>query len=378
MAHTGWWRVPPGFALVVALLALAAGWLPEAVRGLLYFLVMTATWLMLFYLAGRFLLEQAVDARRPGERNAVAVPEGLALRQMALWLLFSLLLAAAQATAGTPGLLAAGLLIALVAPAATFALVSGQTLSDALYPPEWQARVHSVGWSGYRALSLWLVFFALVYLLMAEVLTGVPYGLRNGVLMGWWSFALLAWSGAAGQLLRAPRRPGANQAHPAAEPVDPVKLFDQVMRQGGDIMQHRKLARLLAAAGDRRRALVHAQAHLPALLVTFQRPLEALEQADRLLGLQPSFCLEDPVMMRGLIGQARALAPAALTLSLCHNYLQRFRASLVRGEILLIACEVLAENDSLDGPSGQAWLEAVSAEPLDAKQRVRLEALKSL
>lgn len=377
MAQTAWWRVPLGFTLTVAFVSLATFWLPNPLRTVVTLICMAGLWVLLFYMASRLLIQEMTGARRQQERNAVNVPDGLALRHVVLWIGLSLILAMMDAALGLSGLLAAGLVLALVLPGATLVLVSGNSLVDALYPPEWLRFFRELGPRDYIALSGWLVLFSILYVSLAGVLSEAPIWVRNALQMGWWSFGLLAWSACAGMLLHAHRiAPPSGPTPKGPETAAPSDLFDQVMEQGADVIKHRKLARVLTAAGETDLALAHAQVHIPALLMTFDRPVEALEQADRLLVLDGDFCLRDPVLMRLLIQTSRRTAPAALTVSLCRNYLKSFPASLVRAEVALTACEALAEADILEEGAGQAWLETVAQEELDTPQRSRLEVLR--
>jgi len=357
-----------------------AGLLPRPLSGLLILVAMLSLWGLLFALASRLLLLRAAGARRAREAAEIDLPPGVATRHVLLWLLASLILALVHGGAGPFAGLAAAALLALVLPAATLALTGGQSFSDALYPPGWFRRARELGLAHYLSLSFWLIAYALFYLLIAGLLGEASPWLRNALQMAWWSAALLAWFGHAGLLLYAHRTrerpPVRTEAAPPAS--DPRALFEHVMRYGGDAELHRKLARTLEAAGLDARALAHGQVHIAALLLTFERPVEALEQADRLLSIDAGFSLDDPAVMRRLIDTARQLAPPGLVVRLCRNYLNRFTASAFTDDIRLLACEALAEAGEVQCAEGRAWLDALRGADLDGARRARLERLLNL
>ena len=375
-----WCMLPLGLALAVVAIHVLAAWLPGPLRGLLIMVSMLGLWLVLFALAGRLLRQRAAGARLARERRAIELPEGAAWKQVLLWLIFSILLAVAQAGGGPVGLLTISLLAAVSLPGATLTLTCGRPLIDALYPVEWLKSAREIGPRTYLSLSGWVMVFALIYLLLAAVTAELPAWLRNALQMGWWSLTLLAWSAALGMAVHAAGKPAAarpRRKNPPA-PSNSTEMLDQVLREGGDTEAHRTLARRLAAEGNTEGALQHGQVYIPALLQTFERPAEAVEQADRLLALDGEFCLDDPVMMRHLIKAAAEQAPADLVTPLCRNYLTRFRSSLVREDIYLTACESLARDGLLHSEAGRQWLSALDAADLDAKQADRLEKLHVL
>ncbi len=378
-ATTPPWRYAPiGMPLVVIAVYLTAAVLPRPLGGVLILLSMIGLWAVLFFLASRLLLLRAAGVRLTRQADRVETPSGVATRQVLLWVLASVLLALVYGGTGLAGGILACLALALILPAATLVLTSGQSLADALYPPEWQKFVRELGMSDYLTLSVWLTVYALVYLLVAAALAGFPVWLRNAVQMAWWSAAVLAWFAHAGLLLHAHRRrPEKTPATPLSGETDPEALFDRVMREGGDAETHRKLARMLESAGLDHRALAHSQVHINALLLTFERPLEALEQADRMLAINPEFSLNDPTDMRRLINSARDLAPPDLVVRLCRNYLRRFTASLFTDEVRLIACEAQAADDLLHTDEARAWLDALKAGDLDPDQQQRLARLQA-
>lgn len=366
-----------GLPVAVLLVYLVAWWLPGPLGGLLIMLSMPGLWLLLFALASRLLLNKAAGVRLAREADAVDTPPGVALRHVLLWLLASLVIALAHAQAGSAGLILVGLLLALALPGATLVLSDGQPLSDALYPPEWLKFARELGVRHYLVLSGWLTIYTMIYLVLAVVLEPAAAWLRNALQMFWWSAALMAWFAQAGSLLHAHRaqtRP-TTRREPGPALQDPAAVFDQLMRYGGSCECHRQLARTLEALGDDARALAHGQVHVTALLLSFERPIEALEQADRLLGLDEDFCLDDPVVMRRLIQTGRELAPPSLLVRLCRNYLARFPSSLVAADIHLLACETLAGAGLLHTKQARAWLAALAAADLDAVQRGRLSTL---
>ncbi len=366
-----------GMPLAVSVVYLLSGLLPRPLGGLVILIAVIGLWALLFALASRLLLLRAAGVRLAREATAIDAPPGVGTRHVLLWLLATLLLALTHGGAGPLGGLIAALLLALILPAATLALSRGQSFSDALYPPVWWTFARELGLSDYLALSAWLTVYALLYLLFAGLLAGAPAWLRNAVQMAWWSAAVLAWFAHAGLLLHAHRGRVRKRERPVRPPgdADPRALFDHVMREGGDAETHRKLARSLESAGLDARALAHGQVHITALLLTFERPVEALEQADRLLAIDAGFSLDDPAVMRRLIDTARDMAPPRLLARLCRNYLARFTASVFTDEIRLLACEALAADGSLQSPEGRAWLEALGVADLEPDQALRLKRL---
>lgn len=373
------WRYAPiGMPIAVIVVYLSAGLLPRPLGGVLILLSMLSLWALLFFLASRLLLLRAAGVRLARQADQVETPQGVATRHVLLWLLASVLLALVYGGTGLAGGFLACLALALILPAATLVLTSGKPLSDALYPPEWLKFVRQLGLSDYLSLSVWLTVYALVYLLVAAALAGAPVWLRNAVQMAWWSAAMLAWFAHAGLLLHAHRhRLGKKpRSTPLSSVTDPEALFDRVMREGGHAETHRRLARMLESARLDSHALAHSQVHINALLLTFERPMEALEQADRMLVIDPEFTLNDPTDMRRLIATARDLAPPDLVFRLCRNYLRRFTASVFTDEIRLSACEALAAEGRLDSQEARAWLDALSDADLDPEQQQRLARLR--
>ncbi|MGY6554227.1 MAG: hypothetical protein ACXIUM_06860 [Wenzhouxiangella sp.] len=372
-----WAYVPLGMALAVTVVDLATRILPGPLGGVLILIAVLSFWVLLFALASRLLLQAACGGRSGQDLDPLDVPPGVGVRHVLLWLLASVLLALIHAAGGLPGALVASLALALLLPGATLALSSGETFSDALYPPEWRRWWARLGRRDYLSLSLWLVLYALCYLLLAAVLVHAAPWFRNAVQMTWWSAAVLAWFAYAGLLLNQHRPRAARPERPVLpSAADPLALFEHVQGHGADAELHRKLARALEAGGHTAQALVHAQVHIPALLDSFERPLEALEQADRLLALRPNFSLDDPRVMRQLIDTARKMAPPELVVRLCQNYLQRYTASLFTDEVRLAGCEALAQAGALDSAVGRDWLSALAQADLEPAQSARLSTLR--
>ncbi len=374
-----WRYVSPLLALAVIAVELLVVLLPGFLGGLVILASMLALWVLLFNLASRLLLMRTMGVSRLRQATALDLPPGIAARHTALWVVASLLLALIHAGSGPVGLVPASLVLALILPGATMVLAAGQGLGDALYPHEWLGRLRQLGATDYLVLSAWLIVYAVIYLAVSGLLGGVPGWLRNALQMTWWSAAMLAWFAQVGLLLHAHRAPEDRSGPPPTDlpsTDDPVALFEHVLRNGGDAAMHRKLARTLEAAGEDRRALAHGQIHIHALLLTFERPTEALEQADRLLALDAGFCLDDPVVMRHLIQTAAALGTPRLVVRLCRNYLARFPASLVAADIRLTACEALADAGQLDTQPARDWLKALRGDDLDARQAERLQRLE--
>ena len=304
------------------------------VLGLLLFL-----WAVLYHQASRLLLGQALS-RASKEVDDLAVPERIGARHVVLWVLIMVLLMAWQAGENPLLLVGGGLFLCLMLPAATLVLTRVGSLADALYPPAWMTVVEAVGRGRYLALSAWLVGLAMGYVLLNLLFQATPAWLRNGVLMAWWAYAVLAWFALLGEAV-APR--GSTPTRPPPKTPDAVDidaLFDRLQRHGGSNVEHRRLFDALFQNGDHQRLVKLAQRWLPALIEGFSRPEEAVERCDQLLAEVPGFSLETPSAMLALIKASEKHGYPDLTVRLCRNFLASFPVAPKRQTVTAILARI--------------------------------------
>ncbi|MGK7296515.1 MAG: hypothetical protein ACNS61_11935 [Candidatus Wenzhouxiangella sp. M2_3B_020] len=358
--------------------------LPIPFTGLVAFVLRILLWVMVYRVASEILLGSAEgDTGAPGTRS-VESADGLAVRHIGLWLIATLLLAVLVIHTGPIGVVAGSAAIALVLPAATVILTLSRSLVEALIPTQWLRLAARIGYRDYARLFAVLMAAALVYLGLNAALSVVDAGrgARNVIRLGYWSFAVFGWFHLAGRAVffhRAELNPIEPDTEAPSRPErftrDPEQLWRQIRQRGGTRQMHAELARLLERSGARETRLLHAQMHLEALLYSFEKPGEAVDRADRMLSLDPDFCLERPQSMRALIAAARSQEADRLAGRLCGNYLERFPDSGKADEIRLTGCEALADDASSLGERAQRWFRELMTADLDETQRARLNAL---
>jgi len=371
-----------GAMLVVHLVRLP---LPAMLGGLIGFAA-------LFLLSG-VAFNAGVEALRvaaagPGGRGAPRAitghSEGMATRLIALWLLMTLVVVAATQLAGTFGMLLGLAFAAVAMPSATLVLVLDNSLIEALYPPKAIRLAARIGRQDHGALVALIAASAVIYLLVAAILTGLglPPIFRAPIQFGLWVWFVLAWFRAAGDALWR-HRDALNLVEADTEPEarrepftrDPDALWEQIRTQGGTREMHAELARQLARSSDRVRRLEHGKLHIQALLFSFEDAPEALDRAAAFLQLEPSFRLDQPDPMFALIRASAEAGNDWLTGALCRNYLAAFSYSVKCNEVRLIGCEALAgDRTNARGQADQWYRELMTAE-LKPEQRRRLKAL---
>ena len=358
--------------------------LPLPFTGLIALILRILLWVMVYRVASEMLLGSAEgDTGAPGTRT-VESADGLAVRHIGLWLIATLVLTVLVIHTGPVGVVAGSAAIALVLPAATIVLTLSRSLVEALMPMQWLRLAVRIGYRDYARLFAVLMAAALVYLGLGAVLSALDAGraVRNVIQLGFWSFAVFGWFHLAGRTVFF-RRAELNLIEPDTEAPsrperftrDPEQLWRQIRQRGGTREMHAELARLLERNGDRETRLRHGQMHLEALLYSFEKPDEAVDRADRMLSLDPDFCLERPQSMRALIAAARSQEANRLAGRLCGNYLERFPDSGKADEVRLTGCEALADDVSSLRQRAQRWFRELMVADLDETQRDRLNAL---
>ena len=310
--------------------------------------------------------------------------EGLGVRLILLWVLATLLLAAFMQLDRYLGL-AIGLMIATaILPAVTIVLVLSNSFLEALYPPRLARLIARIGQRDYASLCALVLLGAIGYLASSTLLKvlGVPDVLRNALLFGVWTWAVLAWFRHAGELLFAHREelhlvePDSEAEHrPERYTRDPGQLWAEIFSRGGTREMHAELARQLEHSGNRERILEHARLHIETLLLAFEAPEDALERANRMLLLDAAFALPQPDSMFALIRAAAEREYRWLTGQLVASYLEAFPNSVKRNEVRLLACEALCDGASANRRKAEAWFRELMIAELSEAQRTRLSAL---
>ncbi len=373
-----WLAAVAGAGAVVELL----GNLPIPFSWLLALILRVALWIAVYRIASEILLSAAEgDSGAPGTGHTESA-DGLAFRQIGLWLIATAVVVLGAAHAGAPGAVGVSIAIATVLPAATIILTLSRSLSEALIPTQWARLAARMGWREYARLFGLLVLASFVYI---GIETGLRWidtgsGIRNVVQLGYWAWAVFAWFHLAGRTVHR-RRAELNLVEPDTQPDRPPERFTrdadtlwrQIRERGGTLEMHAELARQLERSAHRDTRLAHAQIHLPALLLSFERPDEALDRAERMLSIDPDFCLERPPHMRALIDAAIRREAPRLAARLCRNYLARFPGSAWADAVRLTGCEALASDQSTLRPLGERWFRELMTRDLGDEERRRLQ-----
>lgn len=357
--------------------------LPLPLTGLLAFVLGILAWMMLYRIASEALLLQARDGAETGGSLTLA-SDGLAARHIALWLLATLLLTAFTAYFGTAGLVIGCLVLSGWLPAPTVLVTLSNRLTEALWPPRWARLIRRLGLGDYLRLSGTLLAAGGVYLGTDWLLGRFSAGpaLRDTVGFGVWAGAVLSWFHLAGRAVQLHREELGLEvvaAPPARRPErftrDPERLWSEITRSGGSPEMHAELIRSLEKRGDHRRLLEHARLHIPALLLAFEDPGEALRRAHRMLSLDRDFVLPETEAMFALVRAAAAGGPARLVLRLSGNYQRAFPKSVKNDEVRLLACEAQVAADTAVAPEALQWFGQLMTAKLDADQQARLRSI---
>ena len=359
--------------------------LPGILAGIVGLLALIVLSIMAFN-AGIDALRHA--AAGPGTRGArlfgSEFSEGLGVRLIGLWVLATILLAAFVQLGQYFGLTIGLAATTAVLPAVTIVLVLSNSFLEALYPPRLLRLAARIGRRDYAGLCALLVIGGVAWLAISTLLKilGIPEFVRNAVLFGIWTWAVLAWFRHAGEVLFA-HREELNLVEPDTEPErapekfarDPDALWAEIRARGGTREMHAELARQLSRTSNRERILKHGRLHIEALLLAFEAPEEALDRASRMLEHDRGFALGSPDSMLALIRTAADHHAPWLAGQLCANYLEAFPSSVKRNEVRLIACEALRKASSADRRKAERWFRELMTAELSDAQRARLSAL---
>ncbi|PKL96702.1 MAG: hypothetical protein CVV18_00635 [Gammaproteobacteria bacterium HGW-Gammaproteobacteria-8] len=380
-AHRGWPLLAGLAGFLIESLTRA---LPGMIGGLLGLLASILLWLLIYRVASELLLSEAAGEDARGGPGLLDAPDGLAARHIALWLLATLTLAALSVHWGTAGLLLGGAILAAILPAATIVLTLSRSLIEALVPSRWWQLLTRIGVADYARLAGLLLLAVAAYLLLVWLLPriGQTGALAGGLITALWATAILAWFHLAGRavcLHRAELGLDANEPPPEPEPErhtrDPERLWQQIREHGGSEAMHEALARVLEQRGDRARQLEHARLHIPALLLAFEKPAEALRRTARMFELDRDFVIDDVEEMFALLRHAVAAGRAGLVAELTRNYLATWPHSVKTNEARLLACEALAEDGSKARRQAERWFRELMTAELKPEQRERLGRL---
>ena len=374
-----------GLAGAMLLVNLLRQILPGILAGIVGLLALVVLSIMAFN-AGTDALRQA--AAGPGARRArlfgSEFSEGLGVRLIVSWLLATILLAAFIQLDRYLGLAIGLTIVTAILPAVTIVLVLSNSFLDALYPPRLARLIARIGQRDYASLCALVLLGAIGYLASSTLLKvlGVPDVLRNALLFGVWTWAVLAWFRHAGELLFA-HREELNLVEPDSEAEqrperytrDPGQLWAEIFSRGGTREMHAELARQLERSGNRERILEHARLHIETLLLAFEAPEEALDRSNRMLVLDAAFALPQPDSMFALIRAAAEREYGWLTGQLVASYLEAFPNSVKRNEVRLLGCEALCDGASANRRKAEAWFRELMTAELSDAQRTRLSAL---
>jgi len=380
-----WLLAAAGAGVLVEMLAsLPLPSLAGLVFGIFVFALKVLIWITVYRVASEILLASAEgDTGAPSFRT-VESADGLAIRHIGLWLVATFALVLLSIYFGVAGVLIGSVAIAAVLPAATIILTLGKSLFGALLPTQWLRLAARIGRGDYLKLYAALLGAALVYLAVIGLLgwLGAGQGLRNVIQLAYWTFAVFGWFHLAGRAVFR-HRAELNLIEPDTEADqkperfsrDAETLWRQIQARGGTREMHAELARQLERGGDREMRLQHGRMHLEALLLSFELPDEALDRAERMLAVDPDFCLEHPETMRALIRAASDRDVGRLAGRLCANYLKRFPKSAKCNEVRLLGCEALAEADAAQHEHAERWFRELMTAALDDRQRERLNRI---
>lgn len=375
-----WLLAAAGAGVLIELLSA----LPIPFIGIVAFIVRVLIWIIVYRVASEILLASAEgDTGAPSFRT-VESADGLAIRHIGLWLVATFTLVVLSIYTGAAGVVLGSFAIAGILPAATIILTLSRSLFEALVPSQWLRLAARIGRRDYLQLYTALLGAALLYFGLAGLLgvLGAGQGLRNVIQLAYWTYAVFGWFHLAGRAVFV-HRSELNLTEPVTEAEraperfsrDAETLWRQIRERGGTREMHAELARQLERSDNREWRLQHGRMHLEALLLSFEQPDEALDRAERMLAVDPDFCLEHPKTMRTLIGAARNQGIARLAGRLCRNYLKRFPTSGRADEIRLIGCEALANDGSSLREQAQRWFRDLMTAELNDDQRKRLSAI---
>ncbi len=192
-------------AIVIAM-ATSLPYLPPVIAGVVALWTMIGLWVLALRVASRVLLATASGAGLEREYRDFDLPEFQALRQIGLWLVLALVLAALSHSFGPLALVAGLMLTVVFLPGMTCIVALDNALGSILKSERWRQLRMELSRASYRRLSLVLVGLGMVYVVLELVLGRLlPAALASGLMMGLWIYALWLWFYALGRALRPAR-----------------------------------------------------------------------------------------------------------------------------------------------------------------------------
>jgi hypothetical protein len=346
--------------------------LPPILAGLLAFVTMLALWVLALRVACRILVATAEGAGLEREYRDQDLPENQALRQIGLWLIMALLIAASSQSFGLSGLLVSLLAAVALLPAMTLLLAVDNRFESLTRRSRWQAIAERLGQAAYARLCFLLLGLSVVYLALEELSTAVlPRFLSNGLMMSVWAYLLWVGFYALGLQMRLTRADpaGADEAA-SSEPLD--ALAHRLEHAGGSLDERRRLFRGLEQLGDHVALLDYGPGFVAALLFSYGREAEAVERAAALVALEPAFTLDRPSAQLKLIEAARLYGDPLLVRDLTAAYLEAWPAAPGGQEAMLIACEAWAADPD---ERARSWYRGLAASQLPDELERRLKVI---
>ncbi len=328
--------------LIILTLALITPRLPFPIGGLLLMISTLTLWVLALRLAVRLLLAAADGAVLEREVRARDLPELQASRQIALWLLAAMLVGAGLQLAGWPGLLVALTLVWLALPGAIALTARENRLGALVEPAQWRCLLDRIGPAAYRHLLGLQALLIGAYVLADWLTAALPAWLSNGLMMSLWVYLLIVFYYAIGQVSQTTSEPDLEKPADSEQALQALK--ERLISSGGSLAEHARLARALELRGDRAAMLAHGPPHVAALLLAYQRPAAAVEQADKLIALDQDFTLAIPSAQQALIRAAVKHGTPELALALCRSFLVRFPAAPAAGEVRKLARSLLTRS----------------------------------
>ncbi|OAB56385.1 hypothetical protein AY599_21225 [Leptolyngbya valderiana BDU 20041] len=368
------WPLLAAAFLIAAAVSLILPVLSPIPAGLLALTTMLSLWVLALRVACRILIATAAGAGLEREYRAQDLPENQAARQIGLWLIMALLIAAMNQSFGLPGLLLGLLTAVALLPAMTLLLVIDNSFEPLTRRSSWQALGERIGRGAYARLCFVLLGLSLTYLVLQRIGVAIfPGFLANGLMMAVWAYLLWVGFYALGLQLRLT---SADRHEPHArtgdEPLD--ALAHRLEHAGGSLDERRRLFRGLEQRGDRDALLAYGPGFVSALLLSYDRDAEAVERAAALVALDPAFTLERPSTQLKLIEAARLYGDPMLVCDLTAAYLSAWPAAPGGDDARLIACEARAP-DPDDRVRG--WYRALVGRPLPEDLGRRMAAIAS-
>jgi hypothetical protein len=366
------WPLIAAAALVTGLVTGSLPFLDPILSGLLALATTITLWVLALRVGTRLLLATADGAGLERDYRDVDLEEFQAQRQIALWFLVALVLAALYQSLG-PIALGLGMIIAAALLPQMMLLVALDNRLGAVFDlARWRALRPQLSSRDRRRLSALVVALSLAYLALDGLAAWLlPIALANAAMMAVWVYGSWVVFYALGLGLKTGRQAREGAADAAtAESIDELKA--RLSKEGISLPDYRRLIRALEQNGDREGLVEHGPGFVGALLLAHERAPEAVERAAALADIHGDFVLGVPSAQLALIKAAREYGCPDLVLRLVEAYLRAWPAAPGGREARLIACEVSAAKP---GSAPRAWFrELVQDHPTDDERR-RLRAI---